>query len=334
VIALGRGAIILMLLLLAGMAAGTAVADDASSPGTFIVHFENDVLGTDDSDKHYSNGIQFTWQTGENQVWGWLDGWARRHFFPAPDVRLHASISVGQNLYTPEDLSTTELIEDDRPYAAWLHADLGMVGIQDDRMRVLEMSVGVVGPAALGEQMQRWIHRVIESPDPQGWDNQISNELALMLVYEQKWRRVYREGSNLEFGLSPHGSAALGNVFTYGGVGGTVRLGQGLGRDFGPPRIQPAPPGSGWFVPSGNFNWYLFAGVDGRLMLQNIFLDGNTFKDSHSVEKIPLVGDVQFGVAAAALGVRVGVVYIMRTREFEGQVSPDHFGSITASFSW
>jgi len=318
------------------LAAGAAPAADGPGParkGTFIVHFENDVLGTDDSDRHYTNGLRLTWQTGENRVWGWLDGWARRHYFLEPDVRLHASLSVGHNLYTPEDLEATEVVADDRPYAAWLHADLGMVGYRDDLMRVLELSVGVVGPAAGGEGFQRWVHRIIDSPDPQGWDNQIGNELALMMVFEQKWRRVYGRAGPVELGLSPHGSVALGNVFTFGGVGGTVRVGRGLAKDFGPPRIQPAPPGSGWFVPRGGFSWYLFAGVDGRWMLHNIFLDGNTFRSSHSVDKKALVGDVQFGVAAAALGVRAGLVYVLRSREFHGQKEPDHFGSITISIA-
>jgi hypothetical protein len=200
-------------------------------------------------------------------------------------------------------------------------------------MRVLELSVGLVGPAAGGEALQKWIHEIIDSPEPMGWGNQIGNELALMLVFEQKWRRVFRAGKFPELGLSPHGSMALGNVFTYGGVGGTVRLGQGLDRDFGPPRIQPAPPGSGWFVPSGGFNWYLFAGVDGRWMLRNIFLDGNTFRDSHRVDRRPLVGDFQFGIAAAAFGIRGGLVYVLRSREFETQARPDHFGSVTISIA-
>ncbi len=248
-------------------------------------------------------------------------------------MRLHASISLGHNLYTPENLDATAVIPDDRPYAAWLHTDLGMVGYRDDTMRVLEVSVGLVGPAAQGEALQKWIHEVIDSPEPKGWGNQIGDELALMLVFEQKWRQVFRPGKFPEFGLSPHGSVALGNVFTYGGVGGTVRVGQGLDRDFGPPRIQPAPPGSGWFVPSGGFSWYLFAGVDGRWMLRNIFLDGNTFRGSHRVDKKALVGDFQFGIAAAAFGIRGGLVYVLRSREFETQDRPDHFGSITFSIA-
>jgi hypothetical protein len=268
-------------------------------------------------------------------VWGWLDGWARRHYFRDPEVRLHASIDLGQNLYTPEDISTTELVVDDRPYAGWLHVDLGLIGQTDEVLRTLQLSLGIVGPAAKGEQVQKWFHQVIGSPEPMGWHNQINNEPTLMLVFEQKWRNIRPAGFlDLDLDLSPHGSVALGNVFTYGGVGGTIRLGRKLERDFGLPRIQPAPPGSGCFVPSGGFGWYLFGGLDGRLMLQNIFLDGNTFSSSHSVEKNLLVGDVVVGAAVSGLGLRLGMTLVQRSLEFEGQNSPDRFGSFTLSFQF
>lgn len=65
-----------------------------------------------------------------------------------------------------------------------------------------------------------------------------------------------------------------------------LRLGQRLPLDYGPPRIQPSLPGSGFFVPpQDRFGWYLFAGVEGRAVARNIFLDGNTFRDSRSVDK-------------------------------------------------
>jgi len=319
----------------------TALAGDNDEPtpgGSVIFHFENDILGTDDSDRHYTNGLQLSYQTAENHVWGWLDRWAREHLFTGPDCALRAHWAVGQNLYTPEDLARSELIVDDRPYAAWLHGDLGLVGNTRDAVRVIELSLGVVGPAAQGEGMQKWVHQVIASPDPQGWAHQIGNELAVMLVVEQKWRNLRRLDSlpllgelGLEVDFSPHGGVALGNVLTYGGIGGTVRLGQGLDRDFGPPRIQPAPPGSGYFVPDSRFGWYVFLGVDGRAVLHNIFLDGNTFRDSHRVDKNLLVADLVGGFAISALGVRLGVVYIHRTKEFDLQDHANHFGSITTS---
>lgn len=320
----------LALCLVMASAAGASEAD--SDRGTFTLHFENDVLGTDDSDRHYTNGLLLTYQTGENRVWDWLDGWARRHYFLEPDVRLRASWAVGQSLFTPEDISTTELVVNDRPYAGWLHADLGLVGITDEILRTMELSVGVVGPAAGGEPLQKWFHEIIGSPEPMGWHNQLNNELTLMLVFEQKWRNLFGPGLlGLQMDLSPHGSVALGNVFTFGGVGGTIRIGQGLERDFGPPRIQPAPPGSGYLLSGKGFGWYVFGGVDGRLMLHNIFLDGNTFSSSHSVERNPLVGDLLGGVAVTGLGMRVGLVYVARTEEFKGQNTSDHFGSVTFS---
>ena len=74
------------------------------------LNFENDALGSDLSDRHYTNGMLLSYQTGTNRVWGWLDGWARRNFFRNPEVRLHASLAVGQNLYTPENIKTPELV--------------------------------------------------------------------------------------------------------------------------------------------------------------------------------------------------------------------------------
>ena len=325
--------LILILILLNG---SVASGETHQEKGSFNIHFENDVLDTEASDSHYTNGLLFSYQTGENRVWNWLDGWARRHYFREPDVRLHASLALGHNLYTPEDISTTELVTDDRPYAAWLHVDLGLVGQTGDVLRTMQASFGLVGPAARGQEFQKWIHQVIDSPEPMGWDNQLNNELTLMLVFEQKWRNIlspgFMRGSGLDIDISPHGSMALGNVFTYGGVGGTVRLGHGLERDFGPPRIQPAPPGSGFCAPRGGFGWYVYGGLDGRLMLRNIFLDGNTFSDSHSVDKNYLVGDLVAGVAASGLGMRLGFSYVVRSPEFEGQGSPDRFGSLTLSF--
>jgi len=39
---------------------------------------------------------------------------------------------------------------------------------------------------------------------------------------------------------------------------------------------------------------YLFAFVDGRAVGRDIFLDGNTFTDSHSVTRKTFVGDLSF----------------------------------------
>ena len=43
---------------------------------------------------------------------------------------------------------------------------------------------------------------------------------------------------------------------------------------------------------------HLFASVDGPGIARNIFLGGNTVRDSHSVNKKPFVADAAVGIAA------------------------------------
>src|SRR5256885_15874840 len=78
------------------------------------------------------------------------------------------------------------------------------------------------------------------------------------------------------------------------------RIGFDLPDDYGPPRIEPGLPGTNFFEPTAAFGWYLFAGVDGRAIARNIFLDGNTWQTSRGVEKIPLVGDLQLWGAVSS----------------------------------
>ena len=112
------------------------------------------------------------------------------------------------------------------------------------------------------------------------------------------------------------------------------RLGRRLPHDYGPPRIQPSLPGSGFFVPQNGFGWYLFAGVEGRAVARNIFLDGNTFRDSRSVDKEPLVGDLQFGFALTWSDVRLGYTHVLRTREFKTQGKTSEFGAVSLSIQF
>jgi len=315
------------------LAASWAQADEPGS--TISLQFENDVIGWEDSDRHYTNGIQLSWQSAANGVPAWLDSWARRSIIFYPDVTLHLKLAAGQNAYTPENIKTDELILDDRPYAGWSHSDLSVIGYTEKAMIVFEISLGIVGPSAGGKELQKWFHKIIDSPDPLGWDNQLHDELALLLGFERRWRNIIDlDFWGLEIDPSPHFDVALGNVFTYGAVGGNFRLGQGLSGDFGPPRLRPGPPGSRSFSAENGFAWYFFAGVEGRMVLQNLFLDGNTFGSSHKVDKEAYVADVWMGWSVAISKFRLAANYVMRTKEFHGQNKGDHFGALTFSLGF
>ena len=117
---------------------------------------------------------------------------------------------------------------------------------------------------------------------------------------------------------------------TYANVGAIFRVGRNLSSDYGPPRIRPALPGSMFFSPNADgITWYFYLGADGRYVAQNIFLDGNTSKDSHSVDKRKWVGDLQVGFVINSSNLRLAYSHVVRSREFEGQSLHNRFGSLT-----
>lgn len=306
--------------------------------GGFNIQWENDAFSLGSSDAHYTNGLRFSYLTGEDKVWSCVAAAARAAPFYPSGGRLRASYALGQSIFTPEDISRTDPILDDRPYAAWLYAAVGLVADNDQILDILELSLGVVGPVAQGEEVQKWIHRVIDSPEPMGWANQLQNEFAIQLTYERKWRSLHLLDSlplfrrlKLEWDLTPHFGAALGNVFIYGAGGASVRLGNDLPADYGPPRIRPSLPGSEFFVPTRRLGWYIFAGLEGRAVARNLFLDGNTFKESLSVVKEPFIGDMQAGLALTFSSLRFAFTYVVRTKEFKTQRKADQFGALTLS---
>lgn len=306
-------------------------ARGADGGPTLTLMLENDLFGVGNKDRHYSNGTRISWLSSATTLHGWLDD-AMRGLGVEGTRRV--GFAFGQNIYTPEDKTRRDVIQDDRPYAGWLYGSIWLQyeNSNHNQLDTFEIDVGVVGPWAFGEETQNTLHDIFGVKEAQGWDNQLRNEPGIALIYEKKWRGcLIGDCTGLGVDVIPHVGASLGNVFTYGAVGGTVRFGTDLKGDFGPARIRPSLPGSSAFITSKDFAWYLFAGAEGRAVGRNIFLDGNTFRDSHSVNREPWVADFQLGIATTIQGVRISYMHVFRTKEFEEQREPDRFGAVSVS---
>jgi lipid A 3-O-deacylase len=316
------------LLLASAAYAVTPIEDDK---GIFNFTLENDLFtGTDEG---YTNGVRFAWLSSETNAPDWAR-WSADHFLPlAPDGKKRISLAFGQSIFTPNNIQTALPIRDDRPYAGWLYGSVGIVSDTGATLDNVVLTVGMVGPAALGEPIQKFVHHVVDSHQPLGWDNQLENEPGIVLTYERKWRSLYAFAPfGLGADLSPHAGVNLGNINTDASVGAIARLGFKLPDDYGPPRIRPSLPGSDYFVPTSDLSGYLFAGIEGRGVLRNIFLDGNTFSDSLSVDKKPFVGSFQLGVAMTYGEARISYAQVFLTKEFYGQQDPERFGVLTLSY--
>jgi hypothetical protein len=293
---------------------------------------ENDSFGGG-TDQFYTSGGRVTFYDVNTPVPDVIDDLADA--VPTFDLNETTSTyySVGQNLFTPDDIRDETLEEDDRPYAGWLYGAIGLTTVSENHLDEVELTLGVVGPAALGEQTQKFVHKhITNSPEPQGWGEQLENEPGVIVSFRRRWPTWATSTLGpLRFRVEPQVNASLGNVYTYAGAGAMATVGPKQDRlQDTPPRVRPAMPGTGYFdTPNGKFSWYLFAGVDARVMGRNIFLDGNTFTDSHSVDKKYLVGDASAGLALTFDDYRLAYTFNYRTKEFDGQDDPGMFGSIS-----
>jgi lipid A 3-O-deacylase len=291
---------------------------------------ENDSLGAG-TDRDYTSGVRLSWF--DTSAIPPAAARSINPFLPLLSINDTTSVyySLGQNLYAPRNLHLATPDPTDRPYAGFLYGSMGLVSITDNRLDYVEFTAGVVGPWALGEPTQKFVHSITGSDNPQGWDHQLENELGLMVSWQRLWPKAYTsELGNLHFRTSPYGGATLGNVYTYASTGVLFQL---MPQEYKwqdlPLRIRPAMPGSGYFsVPEGEFAWSVFAGLEGRAMGRNIFLDGNTFQDSPSVDKRFFVGDINLGVAFTYGRTQLSYTVNWRSEEFSGQEKPDIFGAV------
>ena len=178
-----------------------------------------------------------------------------------------------------------------------------------------------------------WVHGIVGDRKALGWHFQLRDEPILNLFFERSFKLIPPKSIfGVFFDLEPHAGFALGNAYDYANAGAMARVGFNLPDDFGPPRLEPSLPGSNFFEPNGAFSAYLFAGVDGRAVGRNIFLDGNSFERSASVDKDVFVGDLEIGAALAFERWRLSFTHVFRSKEFKTQASADQFGAINLSF--
>jgi len=306
---------------------------------------ENDSLFFE-SDEHYTQGLRLAWLGPDVAA---DSGWDRPFdaladllpMFPAGEAERSRryALSFGQSMFTPQVILADPPDPRDRPYAGWLYLGASLLQDTDRRsLEHLELQLGIVGPAALADEVQgRW-HGLIGKDEAQGWDSQLHNEPGLVLSYERKWRLALDGDGRTGIDLIPELGASLGNVFTYGEAGLLLRFGHNLQADYGPARIRPALSGTDYFnrdYLDGDFGLYGFVGAQGRAVARDIFLDGNTFESSPSVDKEPLVADLQAGVSLFWLsGTRLDVSVVHRTEEFEGQDGGHVIGAVSFGASW
>jgi hypothetical protein len=328
---------IIGMLLFCGITGPVCSEDSVEEKGNQIISFqvENDLFF--DTDQDFTNGLRLSYVSRPNKtVFGYKISDILRSISPLAKTMktedLYYSLSFGQNMYTPKKIEEFDVIRTDRPYAGWTYFEFGVTTETEKGYEIIKLDLGLVGPASLAGTVQRNWHSLLSRPPPNGWEHQLPNEPGINVSYARGYRyEVTHPSRHVEMDITPHWGAALGNVHLYGAVGMTVRIGNNLKRDKGaPPRIQPSLPGSDYFSGSG-LDFYFFAGVEGRAVERNIFLDGTWRAHEHSVESRFFVGELQVGGVLFAGPYRIAISNVFRSNEFVGAQGGHRYSAMTLS---
>jgi len=312
-------------LIFAGLSAGgvgQTAETNLNHEFVFSITEDNDLFIYPKTDKHYTQGLHIglLWPDEEAP-------WPMRPLAWLPDFGLANAVHkyglrVGQDMYTPIDMTVVPPSPTDRPYAGWLF----MGFIRDDRGTVangipardhLEVDLGAVGPSSLVSDTQIWWHKLIGSEKPLGWAYEIRNEAGFLINFDRQLK-IWDSGTGQFFQaqLLPDAGFNLGNIQTSLRLGAEMRLGHNIPDDFAP-------------VPKSVFGWYLFGAVDGRIVGYNEFLDGNAFQSSRSVAKEPAVLEAHGGLVLVLKHTQISYTYNYLSKEFKTQDKYDAYGSVS-----
>lgn len=299
----------------------------AQNRGAFSFHLENDIFAG--TDRYYTHGLKLTWISPDRM--------SKRS---DSVYRRAVSVSFGQNIFTPYEIEREDLIADDRPYAGVTYFTLALHQKREQSMDTFEFLLGIVGPSSLAAEMQKFVHSLYRGTRPMGWQHQLKDEIIFGLVFDRKWK-VFRSRSENRFGydLIGHAGGSLGTMMTAAATGWQFRFGSNLPQDFGTFLLRPGGESGALFYeqtsPSTDTKRpgvHGFVYLVGHAVVRNIFLDGNTFRDSHRVDKYPFVGDIVLGFVVYRKRFKFSYAYVYRTKQFRTQAKAQIFGAINISY--
>ena len=282
-----------------------------------------------DSDRFYTNGAGFELSLDLNLPKGLQEKLAPPSSWNDP--RFGAGIAIKQLIFTGETIIDPNPPLDDHPYAGYLYFAFSFQRADETKHDHFELDLGVVGERAQGEMIQKWIHNTFpDQDDPQGWGNQLANELAINFDFERTWKTRKGEIFGAEFEMLPAIGFELGNVSVKAKGRVTLRVGMNLPEDFGPASFlghkDHTVGATDWG--KGDFSFYAYATLGVDAVARDIFLDGNTFASSRSVDSKPLVAQTTVGLMARYKSFYAGWSQSYQTEQYETQPGGQAWGTI------
>ena len=235
------------------------------------------------SDNGYTNGLTVSLFDVAEKPETIAPGWMTKYFSGLFNDETPAAVldifTFGQVMMTPSDITLVNPPEGDLPYAGLLYVSNTYTKIYPSYSEDLNTVIGIVGPASGAEKAQKFIHDLIGADEPMGWHTQLKNELAVKVNYGRTYRSWTSKNNSMD--LLTRIEGGLGTLETSAHSSAIFRYGKNLVRSYPTIGFNSSRLSNPIAVKEG---WYVYGGVTSKYTLHNIFLDGNTFEDSASVE--------------------------------------------------
>lgn len=242
--------------------------------------FDNDYFVGNDSG--YSNGLYVSFyeaQDGDAIPMAYLTRWLG---WSVGDGKVSKTINAsvfGQIMVTPSDISDPNPIPDDVPYSGLLF--FHQVSIQEFENFADKTSVtlGWLGPSSGAEQTQKFVHELLGSDEPMGWDHQLRDEPVFQLSRGRVWRPWQSAGSNYD--LLWGGGMKVGTIESSVTAKLVFRAGQNMESSYSSVLLNEDRTTNPVNISGG---WYFYAGLGATHIFNWIYFDGNTYRDGPSVD--------------------------------------------------
>ena len=271
--------------------------------GTFMLQMDNDFFSRTSRflDEDYTQGFHFTFNRRESPA-ALQRALARIEDCPVEQgCIMRASVLAGQEIYTPQYFPS--VADDDRPFAGWLYGGIQSSAVTDQDLTSLSVKLGITGPPSLAQQLQVTFHEMVPSyVIPPGWNNQLRFEPGLIVTVSRKNFTELRAGP-ASIGVIRSGSASLGNILSDVEGGLTLRAGLNAEHPWN-------------FEPHHHLGAYASFGAREDIVLHNLFLDGNTFRASPRVKRIPFVWQKELAAGISMGSMSLDYLLTVRSQEF------------------
>lgn len=257
---------------------------------------DNDIFMANDSG--YSNGFYFSWievGSGDELLQpGMLNTPLSLLLAESTPLATVVTGTIGQAIITPEDITVEDPGDNQVPYSGLLFYNSSYVEIHEDYADRTSTSIGVIGPASGAEYMQKFVHEITGSDEPLGWDTQLQDELVFRFSGGRTWRSWISADNNYDLLTSVE--AGLGTISS-NLLGGLIfRYGNGLRESYASHLLGSSKTTNPIATKTG---WYTYVDIKVGYTFNQIFTDGNTYRDSRSIDYEKKTIGLGFGFAYA-----------------------------------